>query len=177
MAKIYYFAYGSNMLSERLQARCKSARAVSIGSVEGHSLAFSKKSRDGSGKATLAPSEEADARVYGVLFELDAEELTDLDGFEGVGLGYERHNEFAVQTEGGIVTAAVYLGSDDHLDAAQRPYDWYHELVLAGAKQNQLPLDYVEKLSDVASSVDTKTKRTTRLQALELLKKVNGQHD
>lgn len=174
MGKIQYFAYGSNMLAERLQQRCKSAKIVSIGAVHGHALAFSKKSKDGSGKATLVPSDDATGRVYGVLFELDSEELADLDVFEGVGFGYERVDDFAVQTESGPVIAAVYLGSTGHLDANQRPYDWYHELVLAGAKQNHLPLSYLEALNTVVSVIDPIENRESRKEALDLLKSLKG---
>lgn len=48
-----YFAYGSNMLPTRLLGRCPSARVVGTGVARAWSLAFSKASKDGSGKATL----------------------------------------------------------------------------------------------------------------------------
>lgn len=47
---IYYFAYGSNMLTERLIARTPSARPVGTSLLPGHRLTFHKRGRDGSGK-------------------------------------------------------------------------------------------------------------------------------
>lgn len=73
MASVPYFAYGSNMLTERLQARCKSAKVRCVGSADGYRLAFSKKSQDGSGKATIRPDEASG--VYGIVFDIDETEL------------------------------------------------------------------------------------------------------
>jgi len=69
-----YFAYGSNMLTRRLQNRTLSAKAVGIGYVEGHRLTFDKVSTDGSGKADIEATGNATDRVYGVLFSIDASE-------------------------------------------------------------------------------------------------------
>ena len=58
-----YFAYGSNMLKERLCARdrCPSAMPVDVGSIRGYTLQFWKISKDGSGKATIVRCETAEA--------------------------------------------------------------------------------------------------------------------
>ena len=45
MASVPYFAYGSNILTERLQARCKFAKVRCVGSADGYRLAYGKKSR------------------------------------------------------------------------------------------------------------------------------------
>ena len=72
MTKFTYFAYGSNMLLERLRKRCKSARFLGVAVVHGYKLVFSKKSKkDGSGKATIAKTANDDAAVYGALFEIN----------------------------------------------------------------------------------------------------------
>ncbi len=42
---ILYFAYGSNMLSRRLQERTPSARPVAIGKISGNRLCWYKRSR------------------------------------------------------------------------------------------------------------------------------------
>jgi len=54
---ILYFAYGSNMLSARLQERAPSATAIAIGKISGHRLCWHKRSRDGSGKCDAEVSE------------------------------------------------------------------------------------------------------------------------
>lgn len=44
------FAYGSNMLTDRLRERVPSARPVAVARLAGHSLRWHKVSIDGSGK-------------------------------------------------------------------------------------------------------------------------------
>src|SRR5262245_23395834 len=97
-----YFAYGSNMLTERLCARgrCPSATLLDVGSIRGYTLQFSKKSKDSSGKATIVRS-EAQATVMGVVFEIDEAEKRDLDRAEGVGSGYDVLEAVAVRLMSG----------------------------------------------------------------------------
>jgi hypothetical protein len=85
-----YFAYGSNMLLERLRRRCGSAQAIGVGTLNGYTLEFSKPSMDESGKATIVKSDVAGARVVGVLYDIATEELRELDNAEGYGKGYDR---------------------------------------------------------------------------------------
>ena len=49
----HYFAYGSNMLTARLKARCSGAELVGRAFADGWGIEFSKPGEDGSGKATL----------------------------------------------------------------------------------------------------------------------------
>ena len=85
-----YFAYGSNMLSARLTARCASARVIGTAVAAGYDIAFDKIGQDGSGKATLLRAETSE--VHGALFHLDHGDLTVLDQIEGVGRGYDRQS-------------------------------------------------------------------------------------
>ena len=77
-----YFAYGSNMLTTRLVARCDSAEFHSKALVRGYKLEFTKKSRDGSGKATLKRSDSV-ACTPGVIFRISESQSAELDSFEG----------------------------------------------------------------------------------------------
>jgi hypothetical protein len=106
MASVPYFAYGSNMLTERLQGRCKSAEARCVGLADGYRLAFSKKSLDGSGKATIRPDEAS--RVYGVVFDIDETEIPALDVAE---VGYGRDNAFRVHM----------IGTHEHFTTFRQP--------------------------------------------------------
>ena len=83
MTLVRYFAYGSNMLTARLQARCPSARPLGRATARGRRLAFHKRSDvDGSGKCDLVPADDG-ALVVGVVFDLAADELPALDRAEG----------------------------------------------------------------------------------------------
>ena len=67
MTKFLCYAYGSNMLTERLKARCTSALPVGIAFRRGFAIAFSTRSVDGSGKATLLPQSDPASLAWGVL--------------------------------------------------------------------------------------------------------------
>ncbi len=68
----HYFAYGSNMLPSRLLDRCPSAKPIGVALAANVGLEFSKMSKDGSGKATLAPL--VGSTVPGVIFTIDTAE-------------------------------------------------------------------------------------------------------
>ena len=76
------FAYGSNMLPARLLGRCPSGKLVGTGVARAWSLAFSKASKDGSGKATLVTA--PNSAVPGVIFEIDLAEREQLDRHEAL---------------------------------------------------------------------------------------------
>lgn len=56
-----YFAYGLNVLSARLQARCKSTQVIGTATAHGFDLELSKPSKDGTGKARLITAAELHA--------------------------------------------------------------------------------------------------------------------
>jgi gamma-glutamylcyclotransferase len=170
MAVIQYFAYGSNMLTERLLARCSSATARGVARVDSYALAFWKRSQDGSGKATLCP--EANRQVFGVVFDLNENELRNLDDAEGAGNGYNRIVDFKVRIQGlhEPLRTITYLAPPSFIDQKLKPYDWYLRLVLAGARQHGLPLQYIGEIETMPCAVDPKLNRKSRLEALKLLR-------
>jgi hypothetical protein len=167
MASVQYFAYGSNMLTERLQARCKSATVRCVASADEYRFAFSKKSRDGSGKATIRP--DAASRVYGVVFNLNETELPVLDKYEGA--GYDRIEKFQIYADGldRALDVVTYVASPGATDPDLKPYDWYLKLVIAGARQHGLPSQYVSEIEAVQTIADLTPDRKSRLKALKLL--------
>jgi hypothetical protein len=166
-----YFAYGSNMLAEWLHTRCPSARPLGIAIARGFFLSFSKRSKDGSAKATLVKADESEHAAYGVLFEIPRREQAALDKAEGKGKGYDRDDAFMVvrladETE---AAASTYLASLQGCDECLVPYDWYHALILAGALQHGLPGGYVAGLRREAVRPDPEPQRTSRREALRAL--------
>lgn len=163
------FAYGSNMLTRRLQARTPSARPESTGFVAGYSLTFEKVSREKSGrrsgKADMKATGQPADRVFGVLFSIAKVEEPKLDEAEGPGY---RKSDVDVQTEQGPRRAVAYVAIDT--DAALHPYHWYKALVIAGAVEHGLPQDYIDWLWTIESRPDPMPKRKTKLEAEEALR-------
>lgn len=168
MRQVLYFAYGSNMMTARLQARCPSARPAGVAFAENHRLTFWKKGRDGSGKGHLAAS--PGLAQPGVLFTLSPDDLIVLDGFEGAGRGYRRADDFAIRLKDTreITQAATYIATD--LDETLRPYDWYLALILAGAREHAFDEEIIRQLGASACREDPDEERASRNEALGLLR-------
>jgi len=160
-----YFAYGSNMLSERLQARCPAAQPIALATLTEHRLAFDKISLDGSGKCTCEPS--SSSSVPGVIWQIDDSERPSLDQAEGLGHGYDVASIEVIDSEGKARRVFTYLAT--HRDASRTPYDWYWALVMAGAMQHELPDWHLERLKSQARMADPDVNRPQRLRALTAL--------
>jgi len=158
-----YFAYGSNMLTRRLQARTPSARVAARGYIEGYRLTFDKVSHDGSGKCNITVTGKSTDIVHGVLFRIDVREKKSLDAAEGLGKGYQE-GRVRVVAESGVQDAITYIA--DRTDSKLVPYDWYKELVTAGAEQHELPKSYIASLRSVEARQDTDAARVAENQAI-----------
>lgn len=120
--------------------RVPSARVVGRAVLPGFELRFHKRGwRDGTGKANAAAAGDANAVVHGVVYEIDAWHLADLDVHE---TGYERNLErFAVGAPDGEreVEAWIYLALSDVIDDDLFPTRRYRDHVLRGARAHGLP--------------------------------------
>lgn len=164
MATCRYFAYGSNMLRERLVARVSTAEGVAVGVVRDYRLDFAKVSVDHSGKGDMVASPGGE--VWGVLYEFDADQKSDLDSHEG---RHYQAREVVVSTASGDEKAWAYMAEPHRRDPSKVPYDWYLALIVAGARQGGLPEAYIQVLEATAFDVDGVEDRPTRLEALAAL--------
>ncbi|MBT8170439.1 gamma-glutamylcyclotransferase family protein [Falsiruegeria litorea] len=164
-----YFAYGSNMLSTRLRARCSSAQLLQTGVAKGYRLEFCKKSTDGSGKATLVECNSI-VETPGVLFKINRDELSSLDSAEGKGYGYDRQDAFGIVTSEETKTATTYIASATATACDLIPYDWYLALVLAGAIEHGFAQEYIDRIRDVKHRSDPEPERASRRDAIDALK-------
>lgn len=133
----FYFAYGSNMSTERLRARIESAEPVGRAHWQHMELAFNKVGVDGSGKANLMA--RPGARAWGVLFDLHPDDWGILDRYEP---GYTRSTCNVSVDSGRVIEAQVYLAVPPL--SAMPPQDWYRDHLLRGAEEHALPDDIVE---------------------------------
>ena len=156
---IAYFAYGSNMLTARLRERVPSATRKHIGHLKDHTVAFHKRSIDGSGKATLTHSSAQEA--HGCIFAISRDEKNSLDSAEGIGKGYDE-KAVLVQVEPELFEAFTYVAAPSHLDPTLQPYDWYVALVEAGAREHQLPEWVIQTYSSAERITDPDVDRANK---------------
>ena len=164
-----YFAYGSNMLTRRLTApsRAPSAFACGIAGAPGFVVRFHKMGADGSGKCTLVAAEDAAAVAYGVLYELSDSDGTKLDRVEGVHTGGYIRSSIKLRCLDGDTTGAVaYIANDRHVNPDSVPFDWYRDLVVAGAIEHGLPASYIGELARVPAVPDLDSARATQARRL-----------
>lgn len=167
-----YFAYGSNMLRERLchPRRVPGAKRLQSGYVVGRALAFHKRSIDGSGKCDIPRSANPAERVYGVVYLVPDEQIPPLDAAEDIGSGYLRKPIEIFSETAPPITAEAYIAQQSFIDPGRSPYDWYKNLVLLGARQNGFPKAILEFIERVPAIPDPKPNRPQALEALQVLR-------
>lgn len=158
---MYCFAYGSNLSRARLTARIPDARFVAVATLAGHRLSFHKVSRhDGSAKCDACYTGLPEDQVIGVVYDLPESGKQRLDQIEGLGAGYDEKSTAVVTSAGEVLQARLYVATD--IDPDRRPFDWYKHHVLAGARENRLPEDYIAGIEAVVADRDPDADRRER---------------
>jgi gamma-glutamylcyclotransferase len=94
---------------------------------------------------------------------MNAGDKLKLDEKEGLGRGYGER-VVKVVTSTGSGTAVIYYATS--IDPGLRPYDWYRDLVVAGAREHVLPEEYVRALEAVPSVTDPDSARAKKKRKL-----------
>jgi hypothetical protein len=139
--RIYYFAYGSNLLKERLKNRIRIYHEHHKGFIKNHSLIFNKRSIDKTSKANI--EYRKGCNVWGVCYEIDPEGFDKLAKIEK---GYEI-KEIAVflqNDEAKFIVANTFISSDL---SKNPPAKEYVDLIVRGAKEHDLPDDYIRQIT------------------------------
>ena len=152
MSTLLYYSYGSNMSTPRLLKRTPSAKPVSIAYLNKHKLKFHKISKYGSGKCDIEFTNHPGDVVIGVLYEINPGEVSILDKIEGLGNGYGKKSVSVVIQNGKTVNAVTYYATK--IDDSLKPYHWYKEHVIRGAREHNLPGEYIKSIESVESIPD-----------------------
>ncbi|MCO5260714.1 MAG: gamma-glutamylcyclotransferase [Crocinitomicaceae bacterium] len=162
---MYYFAYGSNMFTYRLEKRVGRVQIIGIGLLPKYSLIFNKISKDGSLKANISLNDNHN--VYGVIFKINPSKKEELGKAEGLGKGYiEKKIEVEHIQSKEKIKVFTYIA--DSIDDSNRnmPYDWYVELIKIGAEEHNLPINYVDKIKSIPSKKDENVLRNNTAEYL-----------
>jgi gamma-glutamylcyclotransferase len=164
-AHFLYFAYGSNLHPVRLSRRTPSARVVGSAVLLGHALRFHKLGRDGSGKCDAHPTGNPSDRVHGAVYRIDERERGILDQAESLGIGYDACRVEVLTAHGGL-EVWTYLARDELKVPDIRPFHWYLDFVIAGARFHALPEAYVSLIEATASIRDPEGERARSNRAI-----------
>jgi hypothetical protein len=116
---------------------------------------FHKRGDDGSAKCSILPDGDG---VHLAVFEISINDKLVLDRIEGVGSGYEE----AILGVPELGNCTTYIAAESHIDVSLDPYDWYKELVLAGAHEHGFPDDYLNRISTLPANQDPDHARSAR---------------
>jgi gamma-glutamylcyclotransferase (GGCT)/AIG2-like uncharacterized protein YtfP len=139
-----YFSYGSFMSMDVLKQHCPSVKKISTAILPNFEVVFNYYSQNYKGGCTGA--EFAPGKIaYGVLYEISEEEILHLDQIEGVyNAKYYRQEVVVVTDTGRMKNAFLYRTTNP-----SGPYETtrvYLGKLLTGAKENHLPVEYIEQL-------------------------------
>lgn len=162
---IYYFAYGSNLHPQRLLERVPAAELVGVSEIRKHRLAFHKQSHDGSGKCNLHHTGSESDMVLGAIYRFPGEHKTTLDRFEGNGSGYI-DNPVVLEHRGREHDCFTYFAQHTHIADHVKPYHWYKQLVVLGARYLGFPRSYISAIEAVDSVQDSRHERRREMEAL-----------
>lgn len=147
---VKYFAYGSNMAAEVMEGLCPRSRFLGVARLDGYRLAFTRRSiRTGTGVADVIPAR--DETVWGVLYEIEDDELTAIDRKEGYGWAYTRVLCPVLLAAGGQGQGAVVYTVRVKEPAQVLPSRQYLDRLILAAHERRLPNTYVEKLETMAA--------------------------
>ncbi|KAJ8005395.1 hypothetical protein DPEC_G00146180 [Dallia pectoralis] len=147
-----YFAYGSNLLKERVQMKNPSATIHCVARLKAYTLVFGNynglaSDRWHGGVATIEDS--PDDEVWGVVWRMNWSDLESLDNQENVRLGAYRPVEVNVKTMDQELNCRTYI-MNSCIYAPPSPQ--YLQVIVMGAEQNSLPRDYQEKLRAIETN-------------------------
>lgn len=155
-----YFAYGSNMSLKRLKKRVPSASFIGRYTLAHYSLRFHKVGDDGSAKCDALFTKCTEDQVHGALFDIEPSEKQHLDSIEGVGKGYDEKVVTVFDDHGRQVEAYLYVATN--IDSNLKPYTWYLQHVVVGAKEINLPTAYIRHIEQTDAILDPNTERCTK---------------
>lgn len=162
---VKYFAYGSNMSIARLRQRVPGAVALGCHALKKYDLRFHKSGSDGSGKCDAFYTGDGDDVVFGALFEISPDEKPALDKAEGLGHGYNQKDVTVFAANGFPIKSITYTAA--RIDECLKPYSWYVNHVLVGARETFLPENYIRsKISTVEFRQDTDEERDSNERAV-----------
>lgn len=153
--KFLYFAFGSNLLRERIQLSNPSASFVQVAKLDNYKLIFDSQTDVDKSTWHGAPAtiiEEEGAHVWGTVWQMNRTDIESLDVQEGVAQLVYKPIQVKVQTIAGetLECRSYQLVKLRHVDP--RPSPQYLRVIINGAMMCGLPADYIDMLKKVETN-------------------------
>ena len=135
--KILFFAYGSNMSHSQMNERYPGNKFIKRVFLDGYKFVYDGNSERGAVGNII---KSKNSKVYGGLFEITEENLAALDGSDGYTDNYNRMDIEVVDDENNSYQAFVYFRKWKRRGT---PSPLYRKIVIMGARECELPEDYI----------------------------------
>jgi cation transport regulator ChaC len=152
---VLYFAYGSNLDPDQMRERCPGHRVAGLATLPDHRLTFPRTSETWNGGVASVQLAHGQS-VWGVLYEVGAEDLARLDAYEGFRSPGNPHNAYERET----VTVDLLRPADGSIPRRVRAFTYvaqpanpappsrrYLDAILKGARHHGLPQEWVTALA------------------------------
>lgn len=137
---VWMLAFGSNLSTERLEARVGSCPVYQVAWLSGYELVFNKSSHDANVYANIRYTGKA--RCPGVAYQLTLEQITALDPYEK---GYVRLVVPAETDTGELLLVQLYLAHPDETCPETLPQPEYEHHIVTGYHEHSLALTPLKK--------------------------------
>lgn len=140
------FAYGSNLSTDQMRRRCPDSKPLEKGCLKGYRLDFTGYSSVWNGSVAdivVDPGSE----VWGLIYELSAEDLSRLDDYEGYPQLYTRFQTSVESLTGSISDVWVYtiVRKDNFIPPTRE----YMHIVKKAASELKFPETYRSYLDTI----------------------------
>ena len=127
---------------------CKSAEFLCIGELKDHQVAFTGTVSTNWGGYPATIIKSSGQSVWGAIWRVTDEDVNALDIQEGVHIGVYSRVELDIDTAAkGVVRCFSYAKPPHEMEGL--PSHTYLKVIVVGAKQCGLPLEYIKKLESI----------------------------
>lgn len=142
--KFLYFAYGSNLLTDRIRINNPSALKITTGILKDYRLDFNLYGHLWRGAAATVIPERL-SHVWGVIWEIENSDMENLDKQE---CGYDPITVVVDTADGRKLECRSYQVNAPLVDD-RRPSLVYKNVILKGAMEHHLPETYIQQLRQI----------------------------
>jgi gamma-glutamylcyclotransferase (GGCT)/AIG2-like uncharacterized protein YtfP len=159
LAKLPYFAYGSNLYVDQMRTRCPHAQVMRSGKLEGYKLIFREYADVTKNKHSV---------VHGMLYKVKASDIDALNTYEGYPFKYDIRIGLIRISERETVKAFWYEMRDKKAHLTEAPRGIYFARIAAGYASHNLPSsDLYNSIRRAINAVNAR-KRKQALKDMEM---------
>jgi len=136
-----YFAYGSNLNHKQMNCRCQDNKFIKKVYLDNYKFVYDGYSNEWKG-AVANILKSADSIVWGGLYKISKSDLDNLDKYEGFPNSYNRKKLEVKDSQGNNYKAITYFRTGEKIGI---PSNKYKKIIIDGAKDCNLPDNYVKK--------------------------------